>query len=141
MSVAYTGNLVAFMTDPGLEAPLDTPAKILEKNLPIGMYNYQARRGKKHQNTNTLEALRKYNANFTFKIIFILVQGSTTLAFSTTTNEEYKEVWDRHHWIKNWGESFKNTIKGIVAIEKCIWEKKKLGKAIEKCIWEKKRLD
>jgi hypothetical protein len=43
MTVAYTGNLVAFMTDPGLQAPLDTPEKILEKDLPIGMYNYQAR--------------------------------------------------------------------------------------------------
>lgn len=38
---AYTGNLVAFMTSPGMQRPLDTPSLILESDLPIGMYNYQ----------------------------------------------------------------------------------------------------
>lgn len=41
MCVAYKGNLVAFMTNPGIEDPLDTPAAVLRANIPIGMYNYQ----------------------------------------------------------------------------------------------------
>ena len=41
MTVAYTGNLTSFMTNPGFEEPLDTPAKLLEKGVKLGMYNYQ----------------------------------------------------------------------------------------------------
>ena len=41
MTVAYTGNLTSFMTNPGFEDPLDTPAKLLEKGVKLGMYNYQ----------------------------------------------------------------------------------------------------
>ena len=41
MSVAYNGNLTSFMTNPGFEDPLDTPAKLLEKGVKLGMYNYQ----------------------------------------------------------------------------------------------------
>ncbi len=41
MSVAYTGNLVAFMTEPGMQDPLDTPARVLKSGIPIGAYNYQ----------------------------------------------------------------------------------------------------
>ena len=41
MTVAYTGNLTSFMTNPGFEDPLDTPAKLLEKGVQLGMYNYQ----------------------------------------------------------------------------------------------------
>jgi hypothetical protein len=42
------------------------------------------------------------------------MQGSTTIAFSTTTNEDYKEIWNRHHWIASFGESFQKTIKGVL---------------------------
>eukprot|EP00095_Tigriopus_kingsejongensis_P011199 maker-scaffold263_size232787-snap-gene-0.15 protein:Tk11199 transcript:maker-scaffold263_size232787-snap-gene-0.15-mRNA-1 annotation:"ras-related protein rab-8a" len=38
---AYTGNLVAFMTLPGIQSALDTPAKVLEADLPVAMYNYE----------------------------------------------------------------------------------------------------
>ncbi len=79
LPIAYTGNLVAFMTQPGMQAPLDTPAKLLESGLPIGMYNYQ---------------------------------GSTTLAFSGTTNEEYKEIWEAKHWITSFADSFEKAIRG-----------------------------
>ena len=41
MTVAYEGNLTSFMTNPGFEEPLDTPTKLLDKGIKLGMYNYQ----------------------------------------------------------------------------------------------------
>ncbi len=79
MCIAYQGNLVAFMTNPGIQEPLDTPAKVIQKNIPIGMYNYQ---------------------------------GSTTLSFQATRNEEYKELWRRKHWITSFSDAYEKTVKG-----------------------------
>ena len=41
MTVAYTANLVAFMTEPGKDEPLNTLEKVLKTDISIGMYNYQ----------------------------------------------------------------------------------------------------
>ena len=52
---------MAFMTSPGMQAPLDTPQMVLDAGIKIDMYNYE---------------------------------GSTTLAFSSTENPIYKEIWE-----------------------------------------------
>ena len=62
MATAYRGNIVAFLTQPGREGSIDTPNKIIESKIPIGMYNYQ---------------------------------GSTTLAFESSTNPTYSEIWEK----------------------------------------------
>ena len=41
MAASYQGNLVAFMTNPGFQDAIDTPSKLIEKEIPVGMYNYQ----------------------------------------------------------------------------------------------------
>ena len=41
IATAYNGNLVAFMTEPGMQEPFDTPEKVLDEKIDIGMYNYQ----------------------------------------------------------------------------------------------------
>ena len=41
LATSYQGNFVAFMTNPGLQDTLDTPGKLIEKGIPVGMYNYQ----------------------------------------------------------------------------------------------------
>ena len=79
MATAYRGNVVAFLTQPGMEGSIDTPDKIIESNIPIGMYNYQ---------------------------------GSTTLAFESSTNPTYCKIWARKEWIKSFDDSFQKTIKG-----------------------------
>ena len=40
MAVAYVGNLVAVTTEPGSQEPIDTLDKIIDSNIPVGMYNY-----------------------------------------------------------------------------------------------------
>ena len=79
-AVSYNGNLVSFMTNPLLLEPIDTPTKILEEGVQVGMYNYQ---------------------------------GSTTLAFKSTTNPEYKEIWAGKQWITSFGDSYQKSITGI----------------------------
>ena len=80
MATAYRGSIVAFLTHPGLEDSIDTPAKIVESGLPIGMYNYQ---------------------------------GSTTLAFESSSNPTYCKIWGRKTWIASFDEAFKQTIAGF----------------------------
>ena len=41
LAASYQGNLVAFMTNPGFQDAIDTPSKLIEKEIPVGMYNYQ----------------------------------------------------------------------------------------------------
>ena len=41
LAASYQGNLVAFMTNPGFQDAIDTPGKLIEKEIPVGMYNYQ----------------------------------------------------------------------------------------------------
>ena len=41
LAASYQGNLVAFMTNPGFQDAIDTPGKLIEKGIPVGMYNYQ----------------------------------------------------------------------------------------------------
>ena len=67
------------MTSPGMQEPIDTPTKILESELPIGMYNYQ---------------------------------GSTTIAFSSTRNPNYLEIWDTKEWVTSFDETYKKVISG-----------------------------
>ncbi|TRY68968.1 hypothetical protein TCAL_07479, partial [Tigriopus californicus] len=76
---AYTGNLVAFMTSPGMQRPLDTPRLMLESKIPIGMYNYQ---------------------------------GSTTIAFSSANNLDYRRIWKNKLWIESFSEAYKKVIDG-----------------------------
>ena len=40
MAVAYVGNLVAITTEPGNQEPIDTLDKVMDSNIPVGMYNY-----------------------------------------------------------------------------------------------------
>ena len=80
MATAYKGNIIAFLTEPGLEDSIDTPAKIIESEIPIGMYNYQ---------------------------------GSTTLAFESSKNPTYCEIWAKKEWITSFNEAFKQTIAGL----------------------------
>ena len=79
-AVSYNGNLVSFMTNPLLLEPIDTPTKILEEGVQVGMYNYQ---------------------------------GSTTLAFKSTTNPEYKQIWADKQWITSFGDSYQKSITGM----------------------------
>ena len=37
---AYRGNLVAFMTHPGMQPAFDNPVKVLDSKIPITMFNY-----------------------------------------------------------------------------------------------------
>ena len=83
MTTAYKGNIVAFLTQPGLEDSIDTPAKIVKSGIHIGMYNYQ---------------------------------GSTTLAFESSENPIYCEIWGRKTWITSFDEAFKHTITGFEII-------------------------
>ena len=39
-TAAYTGNLIAFITSPGLKAPINTPEEIIKSQIPIKQYNY-----------------------------------------------------------------------------------------------------
>ena len=80
MATAYKGNIVAFLTEPGLEDSIDTPALIVKSEIPIGMYNYQ---------------------------------GSTTLAFESSQNPTYCEIWAKKEWIDSFDEAFKQTIAGL----------------------------
>jgi hypothetical protein len=47
-------------------------------------------------------------------VLIQYMQGSTTIAFNTTTNKEYKEMWNRHHWIGSFGETYQKTIEGVL---------------------------
>ena len=67
------------MTNPLLLEPIDTPAKILESGIPVGMYNYQ---------------------------------GSTTMAFSSTTNPDNQKIFAEKTWISSFGDSYKKSITG-----------------------------
>ena len=77
--VAYQGNLVAFMTNPGFQDALDTPDKLIKKNIHIGMYNYQ---------------------------------GSTALAFQSSSNPDYCKIWTAKSWISSFDDSYKKAIAG-----------------------------